>query len=235
MQLDDQIAKTDSYHHFYHYQSSAFQLWLAESFCAMGEWEPALAHFDKAVFQDHLNMFALYGRGYLFYRNGKSAEAWKDFSLVQKHQFSGIAYEQVTQWKAVLSPYGKHPLGQKQFCPEAGIEDSLTGDALCKTGQEHFAQGDYAKAAEHFAQAVTLSGQAHDAYHRFASQLRLQRATQFVAEGEIDLAIADCSKALDLWNENDSALLLRIELYSRKNNRELEAIDRFRLQKNSAK
>ena len=38
-----------------------------------------------------------------------------------------------------------------------------------------------------------LSGKAHEAYHQYASGLRLQRARQFVESGEIELAIADCS------------------------------------------
>ena len=52
----------DRYHHHYHYQASAQYLWLAETLRALGRTEYALAAYDKAIFQDHLNQEAINGK-----------------------------------------------------------------------------------------------------------------------------------------------------------------------------
>lgn len=80
-------------------------------------------------------------------------------------------------------------------------------------------------AAEEFSHAIRLSHINHDAYHRFASARHCARAEQWLAAGDIELAISGFTKALDLFSGNQDARRLRAQCYHSKSNQRLAEAD----------
>jgi Tfp pilus assembly protein PilF len=74
-------------------------------------------------------------------------------------------------------------------------------------------------------EAVRASHLAHDAYHRRASDAHLARGQQFLAAGEVELAIQDFTKALDLHRGNKVALAARASAYRLKGSELLAQAD----------
>lgn len=60
-----------------------------------------------------------------------------------------------------------------------------------------------------YEKAIAMSSARHDAYHKHASGAHVLRGEYNMQAGELDLAIADFSKALDLWRGNAQATVLR--------------------------
>ncbi len=83
----------------------------------------------------------------------------------------------------------------------------------------------YREAYEEFSEAVRLSHIRHDVYHRFASQQHVWRGEKLFDEGHIDLAIADFTKALDLYDGNKDAMKARAVAYYAKGNIRLAQAD----------
>jgi tetratricopeptide (TPR) repeat protein len=218
----------DHYHHFYHYQSSAHYLWLAETLCALGEYETANAAYTKSIFQDHFNEEALKGKE------------------------EGAAHE------ARAPVYAKHPLFDIAFCAnigelpseatrrhDDGVKALLAGDIVGALSAFNnaiaiepahsnsyfaraklwFAQGAHVKAGTDLEEAIRLSHLKHDSYHRFASDEHLVRGARLLLDGEVELAIADFTKALDLNRRNRKALLARAAVYRAKGNEALARSD----------
>jgi len=222
----------DAWHHYYHYQSSAQYLWLAEALYALGKPDEALTLYDRAIFQDHFNEEALKGK------------------------------EGGARGKRRVPSYNKHPLFDLEFRSligelpddatkphDDGMSALLAGDtatalkffekALAAVpshsnsffgrGKSYFLKGDYAQAATDFAQAVRLSHIKHDAYHRTASAEHFARGAAFLKSGQLDLAVSDFTKALDLHRGNRHALAARANAYRLKGNEKLAEEDERRL------
>lgn len=60
-------------------------------------------------------------------------------------------------------------------------------------------------AAEKFEEALAECARRHEHYHHHASGVHVARGDYYMACGEADLALADYSKALDLWRKNPDA------------------------------
>jgi tetratricopeptide (TPR) repeat protein len=216
----------DHFHHYYHYQSCAQYLWLAETCIALEAMDEALTAYEKALFQDHF-----------------CEEAKKDVSrltchvppIYDKHPLFDIAF---------CSSVGELPTDATAL-HDAGVHATLAGDiasalaALNKAitlepghSNSYFARGKcwfmqkaYAKARNDFAEAIHLSHIKHDAYHQLASDEHTKRAQLFLAAREADLAIADFSKALDLNRRNKNALAGRAAAYRSKGRVDLAEAD----------
>lgn len=198
----------DAYHHYYHYQSSAQYLWLARACFALGDKDAAAAALKKALFQDHFNEEALA-------LSSVSIPADVPFSY-DKHPLrdatflasvglpAGVAtfmHDEAAQ----LFEQAKYEQALKQFAKAAAC-DSEHSNSHFGMGKCCFMLGQFDEARKHVTEAVRLSHLAHDAYHRAASQAHVKRAREFMTQGEIDLAINDFSKALDLHRGNQDAL-----------------------------
>jgi tetratricopeptide (TPR) repeat protein len=222
------LLPCDTYHHYYHYQSSAQYLWLAETLRALGRRKEALAAYERAIFQDHFNEEALEGK--------------KDVTRVTRH----------------VPRYNKHPFFDLEFrgligeLPDdatkphdEGATALLAGDipkALLKLdeaiaaaphhGNSYFTRGkcyylerNFEAVLADFTEAIRLSHRRHDAYHRAASADHLARGREFLKRGEPDLAVSDFTKALDLYRGNKEALKARAEAYRAKGNAKLAEED----------
>jgi len=212
------ILECDSYHHNYHYQSSLQYLWLAQTYIALGDNEGALAAYERAIFQDHYNGEAITGK-------------------------ASLAGEQTLQ--ASIPLYDKHPISAAEFCHSIGkqpdaasllhdeaVEIFIAGDfpqvlalledcgncphSLLLKGKSLFMLGSYLQARDCLLEAIRLSHIEHDAYHKSASNEHLQRGYRFLASENLDLAIVDFSKALDLDKHNAEARKARADTYRRK-------------------
>ena len=73
-------------------------------------------------------------------------------------------------------------------------------------GKCRMLEGKTSEAKTLLLEAIRLAHQGHDAYHHSASDAHVARARAFLAEGNIDLAINDFTKALDLNRGNEVAL-----------------------------
>jgi tetratricopeptide (TPR) repeat protein len=92
-------------------------------------------------------------------------------------------------------------------------------------GKCYFLLDDFEKARVDFMEAIRLSHQKHDSYHRAASEEHLQRGRGFLKLGKLDLAINDFTKALDLHRKNKDALAARAQAYRAKGSVQLAEID----------
>lgn len=263
--LDAQIKTCDARHHFYHYQASAFHLWNAETLRLTGKTNEARAQFGRAVFQDHINADALFGRGFLAFQSFDMKQAEADFALAQRlsgNRYAG--YEALSAAAPLALSYDKHTLNDAAFCRDmgrglsaaTGLHDAasalfLKSDYLGALGRidaalqadaghanSHFLRGrcwfameNYAKAAESFAAALAVIVHEHDAYHRQASDLHMQRGQLLCGGENWDLAIADFTKALDLHTGNLKALAERAGAYTKKGSRKMAEEDEERLKK----
>lgn len=227
MQVASSPLSCDAYHHYYHYQSSAQYLWLAETLRILGKTNEAIVAYNNAIFQDHFNQEALDGK--------KQLLAEKSFPLC-------------------VPRYDKHPVMDAEFCasigelPNAGTKshdkaaaaylagnyalilslispDTMHGNSRFLLGKCWFHLQRYGKATDNFKEALRISHSYHDRYHHYAStQHFLRGATQFYGDN-IDLAIADFSKALDLNRHNAEARLARARAYKAKGNLRMAQMD----------
>jgi predicted negative regulator of RcsB-dependent stress response len=100
------------------------------------------------------------------------------------------------------------------FETSLGWEEDISV-ALCKTGE--------------FEAALKVCAARHDRYHHYASDLHKKRGDYYAGAGALDLAIADYSKALDLYGKNRTALRARAAAYRLKDSARLAEADEMQL------
>ncbi len=219
--MDESLRVCDRQHHHYHYQASAQYLWLARTYEALGEYDEARVCYDKAIFQDHWNQEALDGKQAGF-RGVIAAPTYDRHSL-----FDGPFRHAIGQPLSAASGahddaahallehhYGSAMHGfDRAIHLEPDFSNAYFGKGKCA-----FLMQDYHTASDALREAIRLSHRAHDRYHRHASDLHAQRGRWHERKGNVDLAIADYSKALDLDNRNQDARIARGLLYQMKGN-----------------
>jgi tetratricopeptide (TPR) repeat protein len=216
----------DAWHHHYHYQASAQYLWWGEVLLALGHPE-AHSAFTKAVFQDHSNPEAIRRKA-----GDRSAPHAPTYA---SHPASDAAFcmsidRPLTQ-ASRLHDEAIGALAQQEYpAALALLERAITCDA--NHSNSHFARGKcfflqylnapdttyLAEADMALTEAIRLSHRDHDSYHRQASADHVARGALFLMQGNTDLAVADFSKALDLFAKNDEARRLRAQAYRAKGN-----------------
>jgi len=210
------ILACDLYHHNYHYQSSAQYLWLAQCWIILGRAEEAKFAYEKAIFQDHFNQEALQGLN--------SLEASNTTPQYDKHPLYDAEFQEsigekapdetILHDKAVdLYLQGEIDAALQLLEPSKNHSNSYFLRGKC-----YFSQQNYEHSVADFREAIRLSHLKHDEYHICASNQHLKRGQEFLANGEIDLAIADFSKSLDLYSKNQEAIRARENAYQIKAN-----------------
>lgn len=209
----------DAHHHYYHYQSSTQYLFLARSCFALGLKEEAMNALQKALFQDHFNEEALamkatgsaegVARTYAKHpltdaefctsvgKQPNDATTLHDAAVASWQ--SGDAPSAITKLKEALSAFPEH------------------ANLLLTLGRILWEMQDYTQSRDVLKEAARLAHVSHDAYHRAASAQHLERARGFAAAGELDLAVNDFNKALDLHGGNEDAKKERAEILKIKN------------------
>lgn len=195
----------DAYHHYYHYQSSAQYLLLAEILHALGMQEEMKQALQKALFQDHYNQAAL-----AFKAEGRPAQiAYDKHPLLDSAFCASVAMPQSASTRlhdeAVAAWQGGDGAQATALCEAALRADAQHSNSHYALARSLQAQGQHGKALPHAQEAVRLSHILHDAYHRAASQEHLARARQFLSEEAMELAYNECTKALDLHRQNREA------------------------------
>jgi tetratricopeptide (TPR) repeat protein len=116
----------DAWHHYYHYQSSAQYLWLAETLRALGKTKEARTAYERALFQDHLNEEA---------KRREETVHWTE------------------KPEARMPRYNKHPFFDLEF---RGLIGELPDDATRShdEGATALLAGDTAKALLHLEKAI---------------------------------------------------------------------------------
>ena len=221
------ILACDLYHHNYHYQSSAQYLWLAQTLVILGRLEEAKFAYEKAIFQDHFNQEALARLNSLDVSN--TPPQYDNHPLYDGEFQASIGEQLNTETilhdKAVnLYLQGKIDEALQLLEPSKNHSNSYFLIGKC-----HLSQQNYKQAAVDFLEAIRLSHLKHDEYHIFASNQHLKRGQEFLANGEIDLAIADFSKSLDLYSKNQEAIRARANAYQIKGNFRLAELDQANL------
>lgn len=197
----------DGYHHFYHYQSSTQYLWLARLCHDLGDKAAAEDAVKKALFQDHFNEEAL-----AIKTQGNTQGVNHTYS---KHPLLDAQFcESVGR-----SPDNATTLhdGAVKAILEGNIAQAILHleqaiAANPKHSNSHFwlgkcrmLEGRLEEARALVQEAIRLAHLDHEAYHRSASDIHLERARQFLHNGSLDLAINDYTKALDLNRSNVAA------------------------------
>jgi tetratricopeptide (TPR) repeat protein len=228
--LHEAVAQSDARHPHYHYQASWQSLCLAVACDGLGRKEEARAAYKAALFQDHLNRFA---------REGLAGKRFDALPPYRGHAGRDADFRAAIG-EAANESSRLHDAAAKAFA--AG--DAAGALALLRTllarepehangwnlkGQIHFAAAEPEAAREAFAEAVKHMAAAHDAYHKRASGMRLMRGQAYARTGELDLAINDFTKALDLHAGNTEALQARAQAYRRKENPRMGEQDELRL------
>lgn len=210
----------DSYHHYYHYQASAQYLWLAQALVATGRLEEAEHAYEKAIFQDHFNNEALAknkGSAYIpSYGKHPNFDAVFCASVGQPTSPFTALHDEAAE--AYLAGYYEHALTLLAESTEHSNSFFLAGKCL-------FMLGEYENAISALCEALRLSHIAHDEYHLFASEQHRLRGEQFFSAGEMELAISDFTKALDLDKTNKGARKARAAAYRAKGNSKLAQED----------
>ncbi len=210
----------DAWHHYYHYQSSAQYLWLAYTYDALGQQKEASTAIDKALFQDHFNAEALErkkngtrheGRGVNIPHYDKHPLLDGEFCLSIGESPSQATLMHDEGIKALEQ--GEYTTASHYFNTAIAV-DPQHSNSFFGLGKTAFVQQDYEKSREVFTEATRLSHLRHNAYHRLASNAHFERGKTFLAQGEMDLAINDFNKALDLWHQNEEAIKMRSDLYA---------------------
>ena len=217
----------DHFHHFYHYQSSAQYLWLAETLRAPGRTEEMISAYDKAIFQDHMNDEAIEAK------NNSARD--RVVPVYDIHPASDAEFCK-SVGRAAGEATKRHDEATAFFTAQnyaaalIAIDNAIAADAAHSNsyflrGRIYFMQGEYEKARADLEESIRLAHLDHEAYHRFASEEHLARAKKFLGEEEYDLAITDCTKALDLDHKNKEALQTRAEIYRAKGSLQLAEWD----------
>lgn len=199
--LNRDVAACDQHHHLYHYKSSHMHLCYGLHLRASGDEAAARKEFEAAVFQDHLNSQAKEALSSL---QGNAAAIQSGSPRSTRHD--GGAYDTHIQTHAIERL--------------ATFEASLGWEP--DTSMVRLAVGEYLE-------ALRICNDRHQRYHRHASNAHLSRGRWHEAQGNLDLAIADYSKALDLNSKNQDALHARATLYRLKENPRLAEADEARL------
>lgn len=197
----------DSYHHYYHYQSSTQYLWLARACYLLGADAQAQEAIKKALFQDHFNAEALAiknkgGIGDIAHTYDKHPLFDTQFcdSVGRRHDAATVPHDEGVH--AVLR--GDMATAVEKFAQALGASPAHSNSHLWM-GKCRLAMGDATGAKKSFQEAIRLAHLDHDSYHKAASVEHLKRARAFMSRGEFDLAINDYTKALDLDRTNQDA------------------------------
>lgn len=198
----------DAWHHYYHYQSSAQYLHLAEALRLLGRSDDALAALGRALFQDHFNPVALRARECLA-AGREEFLPLSDYTLhpASDHAFlasTGRADDAATELhdKAVFVIKQQDNAAAMHYLTAALALSPHHANSFFTRGRLHLAAGRPEAALADLQEAIRLSHAEHDAYHAQASEAHRERALAFLAQGELDLAINDFTKALDLDRGN---------------------------------
>lgn len=228
--LSDALA-CDHYHHYYHYQSSAHYLWLAETLRALGREEEATHAYTRAIFQDHSNNAAITGKA--------NTKAEMQLPIYEKHPHSDkefrLSVGQIPSIATELHDQALVILSNENYAPAITLLDKAIeaepnhSNSFFLRGKIYFLQRDFEQACIEFTKAIQLSHEAHDRYHRSASQEHLARGREFYKRNEWELAVSDFTKALDLDKSNKEALKARAETYREKGALRLAEEDEKRL------
>lgn len=203
----------DSYHHFYHYQASTQYLWLARICYLLEASAEAEQAIKKALFQDHFNeeALAIKNKGSVdgiahTYDKHPLFDAQFCNSVGRKHDAVTVLHDEGV--KAVLS--GDMATAVEKFMQALNISPTHSNSHLWM-GKCRLAMGDAIGAKKNMQEAIRLSHLDHEAYHKAASQEHVKRAREFFKRSELDLAINDYTKALDLDRTNQDAIKERDE------------------------
>ncbi|MEI7670298.1 MAG: hypothetical protein WCJ33_09475, partial [Pseudomonadota bacterium] len=121
--------------------------------------------------------------------------------------------------------------GHFKFTLELLLGDNapLNENSYFLIGKSFAMLGEFENAKNYLLEAIRLSQIKHDEYHDFASLEHVKRGRLFYAISEIDLAISDFTKALDLNNKNIEALHERAKCYRIKGNIRMAQEDECRI------
>ncbi len=224
----------DLFHHYYHYQASAQYLWLAETCLTLGAHEDAIFAINKALFQDHFNAAALALKTEISQKNTRSPQA----PIYHKHTLTDARFRELVgeppSEATRLHDKGISAYSAGDFTAALAYFDTATAiepdhsNSYFSRAKCFFALQRFERAEHDLRKAIRLSHMRHDHYHRSASAAHLTRGYSFLRQGQIDLAIADFSKALDLWHGSTAAFEARAQAYLQKGNETLANEDRRR-------
>jgi tetratricopeptide (TPR) repeat protein len=129
-------------------------LYLGHNFMDRGEWDKALAQYDKVLAVDPKLPHALYNRGLIFKNLGKTAEesiAWKEYLTVnQRGKWAVRAAEHLNDLGNFS--YGIHPIGPVRMVikrPSFSASDTLLPDSLPSLDQIGYILGNNPKLYVH--------------------------------------------------------------------------------------
>ena len=221
------VLACDLYHHNYHYQSSAQYLWLARTLLIIELTEEAKFAYKKAIFQDHFNQEALNGLNSLTVITTPPQYDKHPIYDSEFQQSIGEIFTEETQiHDQATNLYLENKLKSALKLLDKNHNHS---NSYFLKGKCHFALRNYEQAVDNFRQAIELSHEKHNEYHIFASDQHLKRGQDFFQQGEVDLAIADFSKSLDLYSKNQEAIRARADAYQIKGNLRLAELDQANL------
>jgi len=218
----------DAWHHYYHYQSSAQYLWLAETLRALGLAGEMKEAYTRAIFQDHFNQEALAGVK-------DATRATGHTPVYDKHpvfdlEFRGLIGQLPDDATKLHDEAARAFIAGDSASAVLLLDKAIASvphhsNSLFTRGKCHFMEQRFEEARTDFAEAIRQSHRHHDAYHRNASAEHLARGRRFFERDELDLAVSDFTKALDLYRGNKQALKARAEAYRAKGNEKLAEED----------
>ena len=171
----------------------------------LGQKKEAVAAYDKALFQDHFNEAAMAGKE----RETRDGERGIRGFKYDKHPLlDGEFRMSIGEVPCAVSRlHDAGVRGSDIACFNAAIAlDPSHSNSYFARGKYWFAEKSYDRACTDFREAIALSHIKHNDYHRLASGEHLARGKAFLNAGELDLAVNDFTKALDLWPQNQDAI-----------------------------
>ena len=192
----------------------------------LGREEEAGSALERSIFQDHFNAEAL---------EAKKNAARTAVPNYDKHPLLDEPFLK-SIGKQSLAQTSNHDRAASAFAERDYEKGCSLLDKAIGSGPPHsnsfflrgkcrFMQGQYGLAQEDFSEAIRLSHMEHDAYHRAASEEHFKRGLDYYSREELDLAVSDFTKALDLHRGNKKALEARANAYRAKGNVQLAEAD----------
>lgn len=221
--FSEAIARSAPYHPLLHFLGSFLHGRLGDACLEMQRYEQAAREYGKAIFQEHENTGALAGRIVACLHLGRKENVEKERSALRK---MGLPVENLgddpQEWNALRSRFS---LYDKPICFDWRAGDDGGVKALFDCGAAHRDAGRLEDAIAAWSEALRIHGARHDHYHRGASLQHLHRGYAQLRLGELDLAIADFSKAIDLDRNHAPPYLARARCYAHKGDAMAEALD----------
>lgn len=179
----------------------------------------------KILLEEYKNDFANYTIGASFFHLKEFNQAIKYFRKCFKMKYFqhnlfidiGITYLHMQKYK----------LASKYFKRSIEIEKTTYGYLLA--GVSYFFEKEFEKSEKYLKRALSLSQDDHNAYHINSSNQYHNRAYIYYKMQELDLALADIAKSLDLYSQNLESVKLKAQIYYEKQNMPmaLESIDQY--------